>query len=279
MSTPAPDRPDVSIVLDLGRSWPEVLEIARAAEVAGVHAIYVPDHFMQHTADDSGQDAPMLESWTTLTALASVVVRARLGTLVLGATYRHPAVVANMAATLDHVTGGRVVLGLGTGWQADEHHAYGIALPPAGRLSDHFEEHTRAIHSLLRRDRTTLVGEHVTLRDAPCRPAPLQHPLPLLVGGGGERRTMRVAATYADAWHTWATPDELARKNRVLDAHCSDLGRDPAEIRRVGGRWVDDLDVVAHLASYAGVADEVVLLDHRDRPVGETVDMLGFATP
>ena len=274
---PRPARPDVSVVLDLARPWRDVVDLARMADDVGVHTVYVPDHFMQHDGDDAVSDGPMLEVWTVLTGLATVTERVRLGTLVLGAGYRHPAVVANMAATLDHVCGGRLTLGLGAGWQANEHRAYGIDLPPAAERSDRFEEHTQAIHSLLRRDRTTLAGTYVTLTAAPCRPAPLQDPLPILVGGGGERRTLRIAATYADAWHTWATPEELAAKSAVLDAHCADVGRDPSEIRRVGGRWVDDLDVAVHLVSYAGVADEVVLIDHRDRPVGETVDLLRAA--
>lgn len=279
VSTPAPPLPDVGLVLDPGRPWRDVVRLAREAEDGGVHTLYVPDHFMQHSGEGSASDGPMLEGWTVLTALACSTSRVRLGSLVLGSTYRHPAVVANMAATLDHVSGGRLVLGLGAGWQADEHAAYGIELPPAPRRLDRFEEHVHAIHSLLRRDRTTLVGEHVMLTDAPCRPSPVQHPLPILVGGGGERRTMRVAAAYADAWHTWASPEELARKNGVLDAHCAALGRDPSEIRRLGGRWVDDLDPGAHVASYVGVADEVVLLDHRDRPLADTVDMVRRAAP
>jgi alkanesulfonate monooxygenase SsuD/methylene tetrahydromethanopterin reductase-like flavin-dependent oxidoreductase (luciferase family) len=265
--TDTPTVPAHSLIIDLARSWDDVVRLARAAEEHGAHAVYVPDHFMQHTGDDSVGDGPMMEGWTALTGLAAVTSRIRLGTLVLGATYRHPAVVANMAATLDHVSGGRVVLGLGAGWQRNEHDAYGIELPPVRTRLDRFEEHTRVVHSLLRHARTTLTGDHFSLTDAPCRPAPLQRPLPILVGGGGEKRTL------------WATPEELDRKNGVLDAHCRDLGRDPGEIRRVGGRWVDDLDVRAHLASYAGVADEVVLLDHRDQPLADTVAVLREAAP
>lgn len=266
---------DISLVIDLGRPWADVLALAREADASGAYAVYVPDHFLQHTCDDSVSDGPMHEGWTSLTAIAAATSRVRVGTLVLGATYRHPAVVANMAATLDHVSRGRLVLGLGAGWQANEHAAYGIDLPPVGRLLDRFEEHTRAVHSLLRHPRTTLTGEHFTLTDAPCRPAPVQDPLPILVGGGGEKRTMRVAAAYADAWHTWAGPEDFHRKNTVLDAHCADLGRDPAEIRRLTGRWVDDVGVRDLVASYDGTgADEVVLLDHRDHPVAATVDRL-----
>lgn len=275
--TSSTQRPDVGLVIDLARPWADVVRLAQEADARGVHTVYVPDHFMQHTGDLSVSDGPMLEGWTALTGLAGATSRVRIGTLVLGATYRHPAVVANMAATLDHVSAGRLVLGLGAGWQANEHAAYGIDLAPVAARLDRFEEHVRAIHSLLRRDRTTQTGAHVTLTDAPCRPAPLQQPVPILVGGGGERRTLRIAAAYADAWHTWATPEDLARKNRVLDAHCADIGRDPSTIRRMGGRWVDDLDVRTHLESYAGVADEVVLLDHRDHPVADTVALLDEA--
>lgn len=271
---------DISLIIDLGRPWADVLALAREADASGAYAVYVPDHFLQHTRDDTVSDGPMLEGWTALTAIAAATSRVRIGTLVLGATYRHPAVVANMAATLDHASDGRLVLGLGAGWQVNEHTAYGIDLPPVSRLLDRFEEHTRAVHSLLRKPRTTLTGEHFTLTDAPCRPAPVQDPLPILVGGGGEKRTMRVAAEYADAWHTWAVPEEFRRKNDVLDAHCADLGRDPSTIRRLTGRWVEDLDVHDFVASYADSgADEIVLLDHHDHPLGDTVDLLRRAAP
>jgi alkanesulfonate monooxygenase SsuD/methylene tetrahydromethanopterin reductase-like flavin-dependent oxidoreductase (luciferase family) len=180
----------------------------------------------------------MLECWTTLSALATQTTTVRLGSLVLGNTYRHPAVVANMAAALDQVSGGRVVLGMGAGWQPNEHTAYGIPLPAVAECIDALDEACGVIRSLLDRPRSTVVGEVYRLVDAPCDPNPVQPRLPLLVGGGGDQRTLRVAARHADVWHTWADPALFRHKNSVLDRHCEDVGRDPCDIARATGGTV-----------------------------------------
>jgi alkanesulfonate monooxygenase SsuD/methylene tetrahydromethanopterin reductase-like flavin-dependent oxidoreductase (luciferase family) len=223
---------------------------------------------MPYEGDGRSVAGPVLEGWTVLTAVAARTTRIRLGTLVLGASYRHPAVVAKMAATLDHVSDGRLTLGLGAGWQPNEHTAYGIELLPAPARLARFAEYVAAVRSLLREPGTTVAGEWFRLTDATCDPPPVQQPLPLLVGGGGERRTMRVAALHADAWHTWATPAELARKNAVLDQHCVEVGRDTAAIARVTGGVLEADEpagaVRARLAACAAAgADEFVLRDHR----------------
>lgn len=262
----------VSVVIDTGRPWPAVRELAREVAQQGVYTVFVPDHFMEHTDDGSPSDGPMLEAWTVLSALAVEVPGVRLGPLVLSASHRHPAVVANMAAALDHVSGGRVVLGVGAGWQSNEHEAYGLELLGTRQRLERLEEHCAALVSLLRTDRTSLAGRYVALTDATCRPAPIQGRLPLLVGGGGERRTLRIAAMYADVWHTWAECKEFVRKSAVLDEHCAVVGRDPTEIRRATGTFIEEVrDVPSVLAPYreAGV-DEFVLLDHRARPAAET---------
>lgn len=212
--------------------WDEVLAVTRHAEATGWHGVWVADHFMPNTGPDGPPaDGPMLESWSVLSGLAASTERLRLGTLVLGNTYRHPAVVANAAATLDHISGGRLVLGVGAGWQVNEHKAYGIDLPPVKELLDRFEEALQVLLGLLRKPRTTFDGEHYRITDAPNQPAPVQQPLPLLIGGKGERRTMRIAARYADEWNAWTTPDEMVHKREVLHRHCDDVGRDPADIR------------------------------------------------
>jgi alkanesulfonate monooxygenase SsuD/methylene tetrahydromethanopterin reductase-like flavin-dependent oxidoreductase (luciferase family) len=180
----------------------------------------------------------MLECWTTLSALATQTTAIRVGSLVLGNTYRHPAVVANMAATLDQVSGGRVVLGIGAGWQPNEHTAYGLGLPAIGDRIDALDEACAVIRSLLDRPRSTVAGAAYRLTDAPCDPKPLQSRLPLLVGGGGERRTLAVAARHADVWHTWADPASFRHKNIVLDRHCEAVGRDPGGIARATGGTV-----------------------------------------
>jgi F420-dependent oxidoreductase-like protein len=216
---PAPTRP-----------WDEILDLTRHCEASGWDGVYFADHFMPNTEDGSPADGPTLECWAVIAGLAAAVPRLRLGTLVCGNTYRHPAVLANVAATVDHVSGGRLVLGLGAGWQVNEHEAYGIVLPPVKERLDRFEEACAIVTGLLREARTTVGGDHYRVTDAPCDPKPVQERLPLLVGGGGEKRTLRIAARYADEWNVWSTPDVLAHKREVLHRHCADLGRDPAEI-------------------------------------------------
>jgi F420-dependent oxidoreductase-like protein len=211
------------------RPWADILEIARHAEATGWDGVWMADHFMPN-ADDVG--GPMGECWTTLASLAAAVPRVRLGSLVTGNTYRHPAVLAKMAATVDQVSGGRVVLGLGAGWQENEHRAYGIDFATtAGRLA-RLDEACRVIKALFNERRASFQGEHYVLREAPLEPKPVQPLLPLLVGGGGERVTLRIAATWADEWNIWGTPDTFRHKSSVLDRHCEDLGRDPGAIDR-----------------------------------------------
>src|SRR5215471_7466048 len=226
----------MSLCVDPGRSWPQMLALAKRADSAGWHAVYVSDHFMPHDPAGRPVDGPVLECWTILAALATQTAAVRLGSLVLGNTYRHPAVVANMAATLDQVSEGRVVLGIGAGWQPNEHAAYGIPLPGARDRIAHLDEACAVLRSLLDRRRSTIDGAAYRLRDAPCDPKPAGR-LPLLVGGGG-RRVMAVAARRADVWHAWGRPDEFARKNAVLDRLCQDIGRPPGDLARASGGTV-----------------------------------------
>jgi F420-dependent oxidoreductase-like protein len=269
-----------------------VLDLVCHAETLGLDGVYVCDHFMPYEADGQAVDGAMLEGWTSLAALAGHTKRLRLGTLVLGCTYRHPAVVANMAATMDHVTAGRFVLGLGAGGQRNEHVAYGLALPSISRRLDAFEEACAVIRSLLTQPRTTFTGEFFQLTEAPCDPKPVQSPLPLLIGGGGERRTLRIAAQFADEWHVWSTPDEFRSKSEILDRHCEDIGRDPSSILRATGALVllshgrgaadrDDLGTPANLLDLLGAyraagADEFIVRDHRETALAESKDSLSL---
>lgn len=253
---------DVSVMVTSGRPWAEVLAIAEALDEAGAHAVYVPDHFMPDTRDGSVVDGPRLECWTLLSALSQRTERVRLGPLVLGGTYRHPAVVANQVAALDHVSGGRAVAGLGAGWQVNEHAAYGIDLLDVRDRSDRFEESVHVVASLLREDRTTFAGRFFRLTDAPNQPAPVQDRLPVLVAGSGEQRTLRTVAQYADVWHTWGTPESFTAKSAVLDERCAEAGRDPGEIRRASGFFVTDpSDGAATVAPWVGVCEEFVFGD------------------
>jgi F420-dependent oxidoreductase-like protein len=181
-------------------------------------------------ADDVS--APVNEAWTTIAALAAAVPRVRLGHLVTGNTYRHPAVLAKMAASIDIISGGRFVLGLGSGWQENEHRKYGIEFDTiAGRLR-RLDEACAIITSLFANARTTFKGRYYQLDDAPLEPKPVQRPLPLLIGGGGEKRTLKITAKYANEWNVWGDPATLRQKMAVLDGHCRDIGRDPAAIQR-----------------------------------------------
>jgi alkanesulfonate monooxygenase SsuD/methylene tetrahydromethanopterin reductase-like flavin-dependent oxidoreductase (luciferase family) len=158
------------------------------------------------------------------------VPRLRLAPLVTSVTYRHPAVLANIAAAVDQVSHGRLTLGIGAGWQVNEHTAYGIPLGTVRERLDRFEEAVQVLRSLLDEPRTTFSGQYFQLNDAPNQPAPVQSRMPLLIGGAGERRTMRIAAQYADEWNAWTTPELLAHKVSVLHAHCEQVGRDAGEI-------------------------------------------------
>jgi F420-dependent oxidoreductase-like protein len=212
----------------------EIAETARHAAATGWDGVWIADHFMPNTPDGSRPVSPRLEGWATVAALASVVERVRIGVLVSGNTYRHPAVLANMAATVDHVSGGRLVLGLGAGWQVNEHEAYGIALPAPRERLERLEEACLVVKGLLQDERSNFEGHHYRLVDAVCEPKAVAAGLgiPLLVGGSGEKVTMRIAARHADQWNTWGFPDLIDAKTRVLERHCADAGRDPGDIER-----------------------------------------------
>ena len=167
-----------------------------------------------------------------LAALAVAVPRLRLGAMVSGNTYRHPAVLANMAATVDHISGGRLVVGIGAGWQENEHRRYGLELGSVTERSDRFEEACEILTMLFSQDRTTFRGEYYELDEAPMEPKPLQSPLPLLIGGGGEKRTLRTVSRFATEWNCWGPPEEIRHKISVLERHCEEVGRDPAEIQK-----------------------------------------------
>ncbi len=216
-----------SIWPNASKPWSDVVDLARHGEATGWDGVWIADHFMPNGEDVSG---PVLEGWTTIAALAATVPRVRIGCLVSGNTYRHPAVLASMATTADQISGGRIVLGLGAGWQQNEHDAYGIPLFETKERMARFGEACAVVKSLLTQERTTFDGEHYQLRDAPLEPKGADGPVPLLVGGGGEKVTLRIAAQHADEWNVWGTPEVLAHKGAVLDGHCEDVGRDPAAI-------------------------------------------------
>jgi F420-dependent oxidoreductase-like protein len=210
-------------------SFGDVQTIARRAEETGWDGLFYADHFMPDAPDTS---PPWPEAWTTLAGLAATVPRIRIGTLVTGNTYRHPAVLAKMAATVDQISGGRLVLGLGAGWQENEHRQYGIPFYTLGERLARLEESCQVIKSLFSEEKSRFDGKFYQLEDASLEPKPVQKPLPLLIGGGGEKVTLRIAARFADEWNVWGDVDTLRRKIEILERHCADVGRDPSQIQR-----------------------------------------------
>ncbi len=268
------------------RSWPDLRDVVLHCDGTGWDGAYVADHFMPDDPGGAPADGAVLECWSVLSALAGSTRRLRLGPLVSGNLYRHPAVVAKAAATIDQISGGRFVVGLGAGWQSNEHAAYGIDLLEVGPRLDHLEEACAVIRSLLDETRTTFAGAHYRITDAPCDPKPVQARLPLLVGGRGEKRTMRIAARYADEWNAWGSPEDFRRRTAILADHCAAVGRDPGSIARSTqalvylstdqawlARWRDDstarprllgtpTEMVEQVAAYDAVGvDELIVPD------------------
>ena len=164
-----------------------------------------------------------------LPALAAITERVRIGTLVSPTSVHHPALLAKRAATIDRLSGGRMILGIGAGWQLNEHHAYGIELEPPGRRVSRFEEAIQIVRSMLSDESTTFHGSCYNLTEAPCDPKPVQSPLPILVGTRSPRM-LRITARYADQWNTWATPEQAAAPRAALFEACDAVGRDPTTI-------------------------------------------------
>jgi alkanesulfonate monooxygenase SsuD/methylene tetrahydromethanopterin reductase-like flavin-dependent oxidoreductase (luciferase family) len=218
-----------SLWASLGNPWADVLDGVRHAEATAWDGVYVADHFMADVPGPFPPDSPNLEATAVVSALAAATERVRLATLVFGITYRHPAVLAKWATTTDHVSSGRLLLGLGAGWQENEHQQYGIRLGPPGERVERFEEALRVIRGLLDEDTTTVSGEHYTVTDAVAWPKPVQERLPILIGAKGPRM-LGVVARYADEWNMWSSPAVLAERRAVLDRQCEAIGRDPAEI-------------------------------------------------
>lgn len=214
----------------------------RKAEDLGFGWISIWDHF--YGATGRPDDATCFEAVALHAALACETSRVRVGSLVYSIGYRHPAVLAKLITTIDHLSGGRADLGLGAGWAEVEYNAYGIDFPTVKTRMDQLEEAAECVRGLLRDQTTSFAGEWFTLREARNEPRPVQAALPIWVGGTGEKRTLRIAARFADGWNVpFVSPEQFAAKNEVLDRHCAGVGRDPGEIRRsvnVGIAWTEE---------------------------------------
>ena len=213
-------------------TWAEFLDTWREADGIDVfESAWNWDHFYPLAPP---YDGPNLEGWTMLAALAQATTRLRIGAMVNGMHHRHPAVTANMAATLDIISGGRLMLGMGAGWNEMESSAYGIELGTLKQRFDRFDEGIEIIRSLLDNTTTSFSGEYFTVTDAWCEPKPVQVKLPLVIGGKGPKRTLKTAARWADQWDMTfpESPSHWAGLDGVLRSHCDDVGREQSEITR-----------------------------------------------
>ena len=213
-----------------GLTWERWRAIMRRTEELGYESLWRSDHFFSLMGRPERE---ALETFTSLTLTAAETSRLRFGPLVAPMTFRHPSLLARMAAAIDRLSGGRFVLGVGAGWNVPEHEAFGLPFPPLKDRMDMLEEGIQVIRALERPGKASFTGRHYRLQDAEMHPKPAQTPLPLLIGGAGERRTLRLVAQHAQEWNLpGATPVRVREKTAVLERHCERVGRDPATIAR-----------------------------------------------
>ncbi|MGD0452273.1 MAG: LLM class F420-dependent oxidoreductase [Solirubrobacteraceae bacterium] len=225
-----------------GDLFDRVVDIARAAEESGFDSVWVMDHFYQIAGVGSRTD-PMLEAYTLLGGIAARTRKVSLGTMVTGVTYRNPALLAKQATTLDVISGGRAILGIGAAWNEDEHIGYGFDYPPIGERLDRLEEALQICRAMFVERTPSFSGRHYRIQEALNVPRPLRREgIPILVGGSGERRTLALVAKYADACNLFGDVPTIRHKLEVLDRHCEAAGRDPASITktRLGGLVIAD---------------------------------------
>lgn len=223
---------DLGIMLEgqEGLTWARFMRLAAAVETLGFESLFRSDHL---TALENFPRRETLELWSSLAALAQHTERLRFGPLVCPLTFRHPFHLAQRAAALDVLSNGRFELGIGAGWFADEHHRFGFPFPPAAERMDMLAEGARVIEALWSGQPATVSGKHFALAEAESHPAPAQNPMPLIMGGKGERRTLRLVAQHATEWNcSYSGVDVFQQKSAVLDDHCAAVGRDPLGLRR-----------------------------------------------
>jgi len=233
--------------------WDHVADLARWADGAGWHAFWYADHYMPNAPDATPLDGPALECWSVLAGVAAITSRLRIGPLVSPTTVHHPTLLANRACTIDQMSGGRFTLGVGAGWQENEHAAYGFELPEVGPRVTRFAEALEIMHRMLREPRVTFDGTYYRVTDAPCDPKPVQAELPIVIGTAGSRM-MRLAARWAAEWNTWGDAPEIARKRELFLTACDAVGRDPATIHRSSQAMVflaDDQATIDKLSARA----------------------------
>lgn len=252
-------------------TWQELLSAWKAIDSLGFDSAWVFDHFVPIFSDPSG---PCLEGWTLLSALSQHTTRVKVGVMVTGNTYRHPAVLAKQACTVDHASGGRLVFGIGAAWFEMEHNAYGIPFYTVGERIRRLDEALEVIKKLWRDERVSFSGKYYQIQDAPCEPKPLQKPHPpIMIGGGGEKLMLKVVAKHAQQWNAFGTPAEFKRKIEILDRHAKTFGRSADQIEKSVLMTTlvteDKMEADALIASFASMvkidkinAEERMLVGH-----------------
>ncbi len=273
------------ICTDQNMDWPTTVERWRYLESLGFDSLWDCDHMVQ----PSRPDGPYHEGWTLLAGLAAVTERVRIGVLVSSNTFRHPALLAKEAATVDHISNGRLELGLGAGWYVPEHTMFGLEFPEPPELVSRFREAVEIIDGLLRNEYTTYQGEHYQLEEAAFRPRPVQQPRPPFTIGAKKRKMLRITAEYADRWNSSGTVDELRERNELLNEQCAEIGRNPDEIIRSLYGWaaimpddpwqsVDAFEDVIGRYREAGV-NEFIIDQPRDEQFGVMEQVVADVIP
>ena len=267
------------ICTDQNMTWDKNVERWQLFERLGYESAWVCDHLVQ----PSRPNGPYLEAWSLLAGLAARTEKIRIGVLVTSNTFRFPQVVAKMAVTIDHISNGRLEVGLGAGWYEPEHTMFGIPFPETKELVGRFREAVQVVDLLTREDTSSFDGKYYQLKNAQSRPGSVQKPRPPLVIGAFGPRMLKIVATYGDTWNAFGTPAEMRERNQMLDDYCRELGRDPDTLDRSLYYWVpkSDADPWASKQAFQDVIDPYIEAGVNqfilDQPRDDQLDMLEWA--
>ena len=267
------------ICTDQNMTWTKTVERWQLFEQLGYESAWLCDHLIQ----PSRPEGPYFEAWSLLAGLAARTEKIRIGILVTCNTFRYPQVVAKMAVTVDHISSGRLEVGLGAGWYEPEHTMFGIPLPESKELVTRFEEAVQVVDLMTREDTSSFNGSHYQLRGARSRPASVQKPRPPLVLGAFGPRMLKIVATFADTWNAFGTPTDMRQRNQMLDDYCREIGRDPDTLDRSLYYWVPkaDADPWVSKDAFYGVLEPYIDAGVNqfilDQPRDDQLDMLEWA--